>query len=87
MDRIDDFKNKLEARRKPKNPDNYRERITHCHILYTDHAGKEHSFEVRGWGHIMGGKLDVGVVNWTLCAGPATITIDVNNVDLFRIVD
>lgn len=87
MDKLERFKDELEKRRKKSNPDDPYERLTHCNILYKHTDGKEHSFAVRGWGHIMLGKLDIGAVNWTMCAGPVTLTIDNDNIHLFKIVD
>lgn len=82
--KLQDYLTKLERLRKPKSDDPYDNRITHCYILH-ELDGKDHTFEVRGWRPIVDDKLEISVVNWTLCAGTATLTVTEDTVDTFRI--
>ena len=84
MSKLQDFYNKLENFRKPESDDPYDSRITHCYLAYT-HDNKEHTFEVRGWRKIKDGVLYMSVVNWTLCAGTASIEMDEDIVDGYKI--
>lgn len=73
-----------------KKPDEFDSRPTWCHIL-TRHKGELHRFEVRWakyWSDVQENSLDVihiNVVNWTLCAGTATLTLSNDNVGQFVI--
>jgi hypothetical protein len=84
MSKLQAFYKELETFRKPKSEDPYDDRVTHCYLAYT-HNGKEHTFEVRGWGKIKDNVLRVLVVNWTLCAGTATIDMNEDIVDGYKI--
>jgi hypothetical protein len=80
MTKLEEFYNKLETLRKPKSDDPYDNRITHCYLLYV-HEGKTHKFDVRGWSEIKDDILRIGVVNWTLCAGSASLELTEEYVD------
>jgi hypothetical protein len=84
MNKLNIFYETLETYRKPKSDDPYEDRTTHCYLEYI-HEGKPHTFEVRGWSKIKDGILNISVVNWTLCAGTATIYMNEDIVDGYRI--
>ena len=84
MSKLDKFYDELEKLRKPKSDDPYDSRITHC-ILIHNYKDKDHSFEVRGWRPIKDGLLNISVVNWTMCAGTASLILEEDNVDGFSI--
>lgn len=80
---LNEFYLSLESKRKFKDPADPYERITHC-VLSTTHGGEDHLFHVRGWAPIKDGKLIVAVVNWTLCAGTATLELTEDSVRDFK---
>jgi hypothetical protein len=82
--KLKNFYNELEKLRKPKSDDPYDNRVTHCLLLH-EYQGKTHRFDVRGWNKIKGGKLYISVVNWTMCAGTASLELDEGTVDKFII--
>lgn len=84
MSKLEEFYKKIETLRKPPSDDPFDNRITHFHLLYT-HEGKVHRFQVRGWGEIKDGELDLSVVNWTIGAGTAGLTLNEDRVDLWTI--
>jgi hypothetical protein len=74
------FIKQLNTYKKPKSRDQYDDRVTHCYMTIIK-DGILHNFEVRGWGHKSGSKeIFVSAVNWTICAGPCSITITKENV-------
>jgi len=81
---LEEFHDKLEENRKESDPEDYYERLCHC-VLLLEKDGKDHRFEVRGWRPLEDGKLNISVVNWTLCAGAASLTLSADNVEEFRI--
>lgn len=84
MSKLKAFFDQLDPLRKPKRKDPFDDRVTHCYLYHT-HNDKEHCFEVRGWGKIKDSELVVSVVNWTLCAGTATLHLTEEIVDRFTI--
>lgn len=84
--KLKDFLHSLEKFRKPESNDPYDNRVTHCRLSHM-HRGKEHIFDVRGWRKNPDDTIYLSVVNWTLCAGTASLTINAQNVDLFKIKD
>lgn len=82
--KLKNFYKEIEKLRKPKSDDPYDDRVTHCLLLH-ESGGKTHRFEVRGWRKIQNGVLYLSVVNWTLCAGSASMELDEENVDKFII--
>lgn len=80
------FKKELEKHKKPPSDDPYDNRVTHCYLKYVHTDGKEHIFEVRGWAKkIENDELRISVVNWTLCAGTATLYLKEEIADSYRI--
>lgn len=85
--KLDVFLKNLNKLKKPKSRDPYESgRTNHCDLEH-EHKGVKHVFEVRGWGKIENGELMVHVVNWTLCAGTATLTLNEERVDSYRILE
>lgn len=79
MNKLKDFYKALEKYRRP--VEDVRERMNWCHLL-TKHKGELHRFQVR----YASFKVDndeydksdtivLDVVNWTMCAGTATLTL------------
>ncbi len=61
-------------------------RHTYCHIIWMN---KEHNFpkfEVRGWA-LRGPILNVSVVNWTVTAGTASLSLNDDNLEEFKILE
>jgi hypothetical protein len=82
---LKEFREQLELFREPpsEDPDPY-DRTNHCYLVH-NHNGKDHNFQVRGWGKIKDNVLQVSVVNWTLCAGPASLHLTEDIVGLYKI--
>lgn len=85
MESIEQFYKKLQNFKKPRLSYDYDSQITHCFIVHTI-EDVDHYFEVRGWKEPKDGKLHVSVVNWTLCAGTAILTLTEENVKKFKII-
>jgi hypothetical protein len=79
------FYNKLESFRKPP-PEYPGDRVVHCHIK-TSIDGQEHTFEVRGFYKPKDEAMEVSVVNWTLCAGTAWLTLTEDSIINYTIVE
>jgi hypothetical protein len=84
--KLKDFRKQLEFYRKEPSDDLYDNRITHCYLTY-NHKGKDHYFEVRGWNKIKDNKLFISVVNWTLCAGTASLELTEDRCDSYKITE
>lgn len=84
MTKLEQLHNSLELLKKPYLDDPYDNRQTHAHLLFNN-EGKSHVFEVRGWLPIKDGELNVSVVNWTMCAGTARLTLSEDNVEDWHI--
>ena len=84
MNKLSEFYNELEKLRKPKSDDPYDNRVTHCVLLH-NYNSKEHKFDVRGWRPIKDGVLNISVVNWTMCAGTASLDLKEDTVGGFVI--
>jgi hypothetical protein len=84
MSKLANFRSQLELHRKPKSDDPYDDRTNHCYLRY-NHEGKDHCFQVRGWGKIKNNELAISVVNWTLTAGPASLHVKEETVDNYKI--
>jgi len=83
--KLNTFYETLEKYRKPKPSDPHDVgRINHCYLLHF-HKNEPHIFEVRGWQKLEE-ELNISVVNWTLCAGTASLKIKEDLVDKFVIV-
>lgn len=73
---IQEFKATLDSRRKEvvnEHPEDSG-RTTHC-IITTVHNNKTHRFQVRSW-KLKDDELIINAVNWTICAGPCSLTLN-----------
>lgn len=61
------------------------DRQNHCYLVYIKES-KPHIFQVRAWKDVKEDSLNISVVNWTLCAGPASLTINNANINKFVII-
>ena len=86
MSKIIEFYNILESHRKPIVYDPYGSRNTHCYFIHESKQNELHFFEIRGWCKIINDKLNISAVNWTVAAGPCSITIDDKNLNNFKIL-
>lgn len=89
MTKLEEFYQTLMNLRKPQIPvgelDEGGDRTNHCYLKYVHSDDKEHIFQVRGWSTIIDSKLSISVVNWTLCAGPARLTLSEEDIDSWEI--
>lgn len=66
----------------------YDDRYTFCHlVLMKETRGVKYPiFEVRGWtAHKK--EIRLSVVNWTICAGTASLELNEENIDEWRILE
>jgi hypothetical protein len=83
MNKLEELYQQLENNRDPGSDDPYH-RPYHGTLLYTKpNDNAVHKFEVRGFKK-EGDKLKLSVVNWTMCAGTATLTVSDKNVGQWR---
>ncbi len=66
----------------------YDDRHTFCHLVCMKELRgvKYPVFEVRGWG-VKKTTLNVSVVNWTVCAGTASLELNEENISDWRILE
>lgn len=87
MNKLDKFWEVLNKYRKEEVESPYDQgRTTWCHLLYK-HKGEIHRFEVRGASYIQNVQessldiISISVVNWTICAGTASVTLNNDTID------
>lgn len=87
MDKLNNFWSKLVKYKKEpdweRNPYDADRMCIWCHLL-VKHNGKLHRFEVRN-GRLSDDAITLSVVNWTICAGAATLTLGEETVSQYLI--